>query len=374
MWYNYTHKIMEMITIMAQLQKQKVRLTDLLRNTIKELRKTYNKRGDMLSREINRGASYVSQLENGKIKDIEFDLLDMMFQHIIGASGDYYIDYIQKYIFDIINNIPSKESLFDEEWIHIFVMQNFKVEISENLIEIISKKLEQEGYTPEQLVKKINQNEFQRRWLDVKREINKAYITVSGYSYDNYSIHVDMEYSLPEDFISKILKKEITSASYVIMEGVLQNLYTINSMDMSGAIKRTEKILFDNGFFNTIEIYENLHKLVHQQQPLKIDTPTDNTADLFTFYDEVIVNYNEKYKNLKQQAIEKLNYAFDRYKDEHPPYACEALEKILNNMDCDLGLIVAILSTPLKDIPRGTKQFFWEDYKSLVERYSKMQL
>lgn len=359
---------------MAQLQKQKVRLTDLLRNTIKELRKTYNKRGDVLSKEINRGASYVSQLENGKIKDIEFDLLDMMFQHIIGASGDYYIDYIQKYVFDIINNIPSKESLFDEEWIHIFVMQNFKVEISEGLIEIINKKLEQEKYTTEQLVKKINLNTFQRQWLDVKREVNKAYITVSGYSYDNYSIHVDMEYSLPEDFISKILKKEITSTSYVIMEGILQNLYTINSMDMSGAIKRTEKILFDNGFFNTIEIYENLHKLVHQQQPLKIDTPTDNTADLFTFYDEVIVNYNEKYKNLKQQAIEKLNYAFDRYKDEHPPYACEALEKILNNMDCDLGLIVAILSTPLKDIPKGTKQFFWEDYKSLVERYSKMQL
>ena len=61
---------------MAQIQKQKVRLTDLLRDTIKDLRKTYNKRGDVLSKELDRGASYVSQLENGKIRDIEFDLLD----------------------------------------------------------------------------------------------------------------------------------------------------------------------------------------------------------------------------------------------------------------------------------------------------------
>ena len=82
---------------MAQMQKQKVRLTDLLRDTIKDLRKTYNKRGDVLSKELDRGASYVSQLENGKIKDIEFDLLDTMFQRIIGLSGDYYNDYIQKY-------------------------------------------------------------------------------------------------------------------------------------------------------------------------------------------------------------------------------------------------------------------------------------
>lgn len=365
---------MEMITIMAQLQKQKVRLTDLLRNTIKELRKTYNKRGDVLSKEINRGASYVSQLENGKIKDIEFDLLDMMFQHIVGLSGDYYNNYIQKYIYDIINNVPSKESLYNEEWIHIFVMQNFKVGLSENLIEIINKKLEQENYSPEQLVKKINLNKFHRQWSEVKRELNKAYITVSSYSYDNYNIYVDIEYSLPEDFISKILKKEITSTSYVIMEGLLKNLYTINSMDLPSAINRTEKILFDNGFFNTIEIYENLHKLVHQQQPLKVEPPTDDNIDWFTFYDEVIVNYNEKYKNLKQKTIEKLNYAFDKYKEENPSYACETLEKILNNMDCDLGLMMVILSTTLNNIPKDMRRLFLKDYKSLIEHYSKMQL
>ena len=53
---------MEMKT-MVQIQKQKVQLTTLLREKLRDLRKTYNKRGDVLSKELDRGASYISQLE-----------------------------------------------------------------------------------------------------------------------------------------------------------------------------------------------------------------------------------------------------------------------------------------------------------------------
>lgn len=354
---------------MAQTQKQKVRLTDLLRDTIKDLRKTYNKRGDILSKELDRGASYVSQLENGKIKDIEFDLLNNIFQLIIGLTGNYYNEYIQKYICNIIGKISSKELLYNEEWIHIFVMQNFQIDISDTIIEIINKKLKQMNYTPEQLVKKINQNIFQHQWLDIKREANKLYVNISRSSYDNYSIYTDITYSLPEDYVSLILSKKTTSISYIFMDGILKNLYTLEANDQSAAFEKTEKLLFDNGFFDTIEIFENLHKLSHSQQPLNINATGDE--DIFTFYDDVIVNYNEKYKQLKDKAFEKLNYAFDRYKDKHTSYACETLEKIIENMDGDLGLIMAIISSPLNTLSKDLKHFFWNDFKSLIERYSQ---
>ena len=42
-------------------------LTENLRSTIKDLRKKKKKRGDDLSRELGKGASYISQIENGKI-------------------------------------------------------------------------------------------------------------------------------------------------------------------------------------------------------------------------------------------------------------------------------------------------------------------
>ncbi len=359
---------------MAQIQKQKVKLTNLLRDTIKDLRKSYNKRGDILSKEIGRGASYVSQLENGKIKDIEFDLLNTMFQRIIGLSGEYYNDYIQRYIYDIISKTSSKELLYDEVWIHIFVMQIFEINISDDIVAIIEKKLEQIGYTPEELVNKINRNSFNHQWFDTKREVNKLYVNISSSNYDNYFTYTDIEYSLPKDFVSKILLRETTTISFIFLEGILRYLYSIKYDDKAGAIKKTKKILFDNGFFDTIEIFENLHQLTHQQQPFKLDMQVTENDDLFTFYDDVIVNYNEKYENLKQEALEKLDYAFERYKEEHRAYACETLEKILDNMNGDLGLIMAILSLPLINIPRDMRHFFWEDYKSLIERYHKNNL
>lgn len=354
---------------MAQNQKQKVQLTDLLRNTIKDLRKAYNKRGDVLSKELDRGASYISQLENGKIRDVEFDLLNNIFQLIVGLKGKYYDNYIHDYIYDIINNTPAKEYLYNEKWIHIFVMQNFQINIPDSIIKIISKKLEQANYTPEQLVVRINQNVFQRHWADLKREPNKLYVDISSSSYDNYNIYTDITYSLPENYVALILSKETASISYIFMDGILKNLYTLESNDYSGAFKKTDKILFDNGFFDTIEIFENLHKLSHSQQPFNIEDAGDK--DSFTFYDEVIVNYNKKYTQLKEKAFEKLNYAFDRYKDEHTSYACETLEKIIDNMDGDLGLIMAIISSPLNTLPKDLKHFFWEDFKSLLERYSQ---
>lgn len=353
---------------MAQTQKQKINLTDLLKDTIKNLRKTHNKRGDVLSKELDRGASYISQLENGKIRDIEFDLLNNMFQLIIGLTDNYYNDYMQKYIYEIISNAPTKEYLFNENWIHIFVMQNFQTVIPDSIIEVIKKKLEQINYMPEQLVERINQNIFQHQWLDIKRETNKLYVDISS-SYDNYSIYTDITYSLPDNYVSLILSKETTAISYIFMYGILQNLYALESNNLSGAIDKAEKILFDNGFFNTIEIYENLHKLSHSQQPLNIEATVEQ--DTFTFYDEVIVNYNEKYIQLKEKAFEKLNYAFDRYKKEHISYACETIEKIIENMDGDLGLIMAILSSPLSMLPNDMTHFFWDDFKLLIEHYTK---
>jgi hypothetical protein len=173
---------------------------------------------------------------------------------------------------------------------------------------------------------------------------------------------------LPEDYISNILSKEITTASYIFMYGILKNLYTIEKDDKAGAIERTEKILFDNKFFDTIEIFENLHNLSHSQQPLNIDS--SDSTDMFTFYDDIVVNYNEKYKKLKKEALEKLEYAFDRYRSENTSYACETMGKIIANMDDDLGLIVAILSAPLNTLPRDMKHYFHEDYRKLIERYS----
>ena len=64
-------------------KKQRVALTDLLQNTIKTLRKEHNIRGDILSKKIGKGASYISQIENGKMREIDFDIILEIFHAII---------------------------------------------------------------------------------------------------------------------------------------------------------------------------------------------------------------------------------------------------------------------------------------------------
>ena len=62
--------------------------TKALRNTIRSLRKEYNIRGDELSKELGRGAAYISQVESGKIKHIELNNIRNIFYIISTVCGN----------------------------------------------------------------------------------------------------------------------------------------------------------------------------------------------------------------------------------------------------------------------------------------------
>ena len=84
------------------IKRQKVLLTPLLQDTIKNLRKKYNKRGDNLSKQLQKGASYISQIENGKIKEIEFDSLLEIFHLILNMPNESFFNFMNDYINEII--------------------------------------------------------------------------------------------------------------------------------------------------------------------------------------------------------------------------------------------------------------------------------
>ena len=107
--------------IMAQTtsyKKQRVPITELLQNSIKTLRKQYNKRGDILSKELDKGASYISQIENGKIKEIDFDSLMCIFKAIYSVPEVEFIKLFSSYIDSLLIE-QTKSQLVKENWIHI---------------------------------------------------------------------------------------------------------------------------------------------------------------------------------------------------------------------------------------------------------------
>ena len=121
-----------------------------------------------------------------------------------------------------------------------------------------------------------------------------------------------------------------------------------------------------------MEWYEHLNFVSKEGQishKLDIKKAVSN-KDIF-FYDNTFSAINEKYEDLKMDALDKISNVFDKYKEENNSYACDILEKIIRNLDSDSLLLVSILYSNLCDLDVSSKLTFWDEYKKLVQRFSK---
>lgn len=329
-------------------------LTEKLRSTIKELRKTKKKRGDELSREIGKGAAYISQLENGKIKEIDFDLLNDIFHRITDLSGEEYQKFLDELLDDTISHMTPKE-LQHEKWMHQFNHEIRKFPITDGLIDFIKEKLEELNYTPEEFVDIINKN----RGLDDNDElieVNKLKIEVIDTGDGGYAVRSSIRFELPSDFIKKILAKETRSINYINMQGILFNLFLSDSYTVEDAFSATDDILYQNHFY-TIDDRE---KLINETFKKKKANKED-----FNFYDIQPTDYDKEYQKLKRDIMNGLDFL----RDKDIMYACERLKTFSKNMHDDLGFITAIMSIPLHRIDDTLKKDFWNEYQNLVKTY-----
>lgn len=349
-------------------KKQKVIITELLQNTIKKMRKDNNKRGDELSKQLGRGASYISQIENNKIKEIEFDILIQIFETILNLSNTAFNEYMNNYINGILINI-SKNELIKENWIHLFIVQEIEFDITDFAVDFLKNKLEELNKTPQDLVRIINKNaQLDEIFYEMTRYTpNKAYINASctgSYTDDEYDLTIRVYYDMEENFVSKIISKTIRSINYINMYTIFFNLFKLETDHLPEVYEKTSKIMYDNNFFDTFDTFDILH------QTKKINDPETNTGVPFNFYDELIINYQEKYSNLKKELFEKLEFALQQYYDANSAYSCEKMEEIMRNMESDAGLIMAILSSPLYNLPQFTRHNFVNEYRKLLNHFS----
>lgn len=330
-----------------------IELTETLRSTIKDLRKKKKKRGDELSKEIGKGAAYISQLENGKIKEIDFDLLDTIFHKITDLPDIQYNEFLDNLLNDTVSHL-TKEELQHEKWMHQFNHEIRKFPITDALIIFIQKKLEELDYTPEEFVSVINQNRG-LEGIDIP-EANKLNIEIIDTGNSSFGIYSSIRFDLPNNFISQILSKEMTTINYINMEGILFNLFLSDNCTPEIAHEKTDQLLFDNQFY-TIQERNNL---IRGKAKSKIDNNEE-----FTYYDIQPTDYDKKYIKIK----EDIGNGFDFLRDRDIVYACKRLESLSKNMHDDLGFITAIMAVPLYKIDNNLKQDFWNDYQALVKSY-----
>ncbi len=328
-------------------------LTENLRQTIRDLRKRKKKRGDELSKELGKGASYISQIENGKIKEIDFDLLDEIFHKITDLPEKQYEDFINNLIDETSSHLTTEE-LQHETWMHQFNHEIRKYPITDSLIEFIQNKLTDLNYTPEEFVSIINEN----RGLEGAElpEANKLNIEIIDTGNGGFGVFSSIRFDLPDDFITKILSKQITTINYINMQGIIFNLFLSDNNTIKEAHEKTDQLLYDNQFYTI----RQRNKLIQDKLKEKQDK-----NEKFTFYDVQPTDYDKKYTMLKDD----IGKAFDFLRDKDIVYTCDRLETLQKNMHNDLGFITAIMSTPLYRINSNLRQDFWADYQELVKSY-----
>lgn len=331
-----------------------IELTENLRSTIRDLRKSKKKRGDELSKELGKGASYISQIENGKIKEIDFSLLNEIFKRITDLPKDEYVKYIDNLIDNSITHM-SREELKHEEWVHQFNYEIRQFPIPDSLILFIKEHLNRLNTTPEDFVKIINQNRGLNDLDADSLEPNKLKIQLIDYGKE-YVVLTSIKFSLPETFISDIIEKKRHTINYITMQGIIYNIYLSENIPAENIQNECKKVLRDNGFLTIKE----RNKLIRD----KIKEKTENQEN-FTYYDVQPTDYDKEYVNLKNDIDSAFTYL--RNKDLY--YAIRVLKKLSDNMHFDLGLVVAIMSSPINKLQGESKQKFWTDYSNLLNSY-----
>lgn len=357
--------------IMAQTtsyKKQRVPITELLQNSIKTLRKQYNKRGDILSKELDKGASYISQIENGKIKEIDFDSLMCIFKAIYSVPEVEFIKLFSSYIDSLLIE-QTKSQLVKENWIHIFLVQEIPYPVTDWVINFIQNKLNSLGKSPYDLIQEINRNHQLQSWYYGSNYYpNKAYVIAQEPSvYDSleeFKLSITTVYKLEDNYIDDILNRKITSINYINMEIIFRQLFSMESDYLPSVLEKVSKIMIDNNFLNTFERYDFLQR--------KNSSIVSENSQEFIFYDKLVTNYKEKYQKLKSEVFDKIDDSLENYYRANSAYSCETIDKMLKNFDSDPGLMLAILSASVYEIPMDFHYRFMEDFRSLLKKYSKI--
>ena len=333
-----------------------IELTETLRTTIRTLRKEKKKRGDELSRELGKGASYISQIENGKIKEIDFDLLDNILRRITDLRGDDYSRYISNIIDNSISHM-TKEELRHEEWIHQFDFEIREYPIQDSVIDYIKEHLSALNYTPREFVDIINQNRGLENFPNAEiLEPNKIKISIVDHGDGSYHVQCSIKFDLPQTFIEDILSKKMTTISYINMEGILYNLFLSESCPEDLIHEKCKNFLREHGFLTIKERNQHIRDSIKQK--------SDNN-ERFTFYDVQPTDYDKQYVMIKKD----IDAAFDFLRDKNLAYAIKKLKQLSLNMHDDLGFTTVIMSSPLSKIPKDKKNEFWLEYTDLLKSY-----
>lgn len=332
-------------------------VTKELSEKIKELRLINKVKAIDVAEHIEKSPAYVSKLENGDIKTINYDEL-LKILTFISKSPEDLENFIDKLSLKLTPD-ERKEMI----WLLNFDTVERSLPIPGNLIDYLNDKLSALGVDIPELVDYVNRNE------SITDIIEKHNIDTSKYK-SNYWYPYDCDDKLAESFIimrlipneiAALLEKKIDTTNYVTIESLLFNLLRLEygkenpiSKEKNNELRNeTTKILNSFKFYNSIE----------KNKLLKASTTKQELEALLSDFD--IEN-----RKLVNEFLEYISFL----SDWNVKYTNEKMSLLNKNLDWDASYILTLASLPyfeIGGISKSLKSNLLNDIKELIEEYKK---
>ena len=318
-----------------------INVTDELINIIKAERKERKLKSTELASKLKKNTSFISQLENGVIKELDLNLFFKIFETLIPDD---------KNRSEFVNNLLQKFSvkLTDEEikkqiWMATFDLQYRLIVIPDGIIKFIENKISEfkkRKISSKDIIEKVNANEG----VDSASlpEENKVYVEYDEKNDLSFSI----KFKLSDDIIDEIINGKLRKINYVNLLGIVNTIYKLDGYTDEEAVKYSRELLYKNKFYTLIE----KNKIIRRK----------NNDDLN--------EDDRKFMKLKKDLIGIVNFLADKDVE----YVNEQLPVFCNNLENEPSLTLALIGIPLSElseIDKSHKKNFMNEFKEMVQKY-----
>lgn len=311
--------------------------TRYLRMLLKEMRITGKLHANLLSEEIGKSFSYISQLESGGLENVPDDVIRDILKWLIPGNTGFRRQYLYNLVIEILSKDPHA---WDDEWMYNALFNTKTIEASEELREYLYKMVE---------VKEVGEMAFDKElWTII--------------SFDNYG---DNFFSFPMNF-GKTRLKDLFDIGRPTIEYSLA-FYIIRSYyGWKSCINTSEKneIAFAELTRMGYPLFpeEDKSKTVHTSDPINEDELFFDSESVFKFDQD---DFTRKYETLSKS----LRYATEGLWDKNEHLTAMQMDILIENLKTMPTVAMALMSIPIYKLGNKTIEQQRELIQSLIKVY-----
>ena len=343
----------------------KVIVDKQLADTLKTMRQERNMPARQLAEKWGKSPSYVSKLENGNIKTIDQDELVQCLRIIVGnTADDSYIDEL----FKTVSYKFSPKELEELLWLYNFESVYRRIPVSEEIVEDINELLSEKGIALEQLVERINGNEFLPKALNSDENCP---INIWIRYKDNTDEGTFIKMSLSIDSVRALLNRERITSNYITLQAIVLYLYRIIDYGNVELLTEHQKETLNRKVLRFLENHK-IYTLAKKKQLVE-EAETDEQLN------EKLSKYDGENRHIINEVIDSLVF----YSDYDVVSANEEISSFTKNLLWDSPFIMQIAGMPFYQLKNSSfrvkKQMLakiqrvFEEFMEMPEKERRME-